>query len=201
LGVADVPTKLGPDILIKTVLPGLVILAIFFEPIIYPLINEFWNSLEKFGDKLLIWFLASFVIGFLFMLCDTYIYWILEGRRLWPSPLWKFKYWLMEKYFKNLETKLKSSVDQRDRKTKEMSPMKSRKLSLKIVKLGDRVREFPPDNNKSSYTGRYPKQPTRLGNVLYEYESYSKERYGINLEVFWNHIIQFVPRILNKSSN
>lgn len=194
MGVADVPTKLGPDILIKTILPGLAISTAFFEPLIYPLIQDFWRDLEEFGDKLLVWFLISFAVGLFFMMCDTYIYRFLEGRKFWPGFLWKWRYRKMEAYFKNLEKELKSLVDQRRTNSKGLSPLESRILSLRIDKLASRVREFPPDYSKKNYTGRYPKDPTRFGNVLYEFEYYSFNRYGIILAAFWNHIIQVLSK-------
>lgn len=35
---------------------------------------------------------------------------------------------------------------------------------------------------------RYPQEATRLGNVMAEYESYSKVQYGMNMNVFWPHL-------------
>lgn len=187
MGIADIPTKLGTDFLIRTVLPGLIAFFAFFEPIIHPLIYKTWNTLV-FGDKLLVSFLLGFVIGLIFMLCDSYIYHLFEGLRFWPDFIWKWKFGKMEEYCQSLDEKLKD-LNQED--VTELSSKEDMKLDLEIRKLSERMREFPPDIDKKR---RYPKYPTRFGNVLCEYEEYSLNRYGIDMMVFWNHLIQVLPK-------
>ena len=133
MGVADIPTKLGPDVLIKTVLPGLIVFIAFFEPIIYPSILDLWNSCESVGDKLLLWVLFGFVIGFFFMVSDVYIYRLFEGRRFWRGPLWKWGYSKMEKYFQGLDEELKKLVEKEKKEREKLSPREAEKLTLRIM--------------------------------------------------------------------
>ena len=192
MGIADIPTKFGPDLLIRTVLPGLIAFIIFFEPVIYPLIHNFWDALGSFEDKLLVLLLGGFAIGLIFMFCDLYVYQLLEGLRFWPEFLWKWKYERMQRYFQNLDEELKNLIRQKREESAELSPTELERLSLKISKLSAKVREFPPDFDKRNFTKRYPKRPTRFGNVLHEYENYSENRYGIHMMVFGNHLSQIL---------
>lgn len=192
MGIADVPTKLGVDFLIRTVLPGLAIFFAFFEPIIYPLFHEIWKNLG-FEDRLLIWLLSGFAIGLVLMLCDLYIYQILEGLKFWPGFLWRWKYNRIEKYFQNLDKELDNLINQENETASNLSPVERRTLDSDIRKLSRKAREFPR-SNKDNFTGRYPETPTRFGNVIAEYEKYSLKRYGIHMMVFWNHIKQQIPK-------
>ncbi len=193
------PTKLGGDFLIRTVLPGLAVFIAFFEPLIYPLSHEIWDKLDSEGD-LVIWLLSGFAIGLILMLCDFYIYQTLEGLRFWPGFLWRWKYSRTEEYFQNLDKELEDLIKQENEITSNLSFVERRKLDLDIRKLSDKAREFPRFN-KDNFTGRYPMNPTRFGNVLAEYEKYSLNRYGIHMMVFWNHIKQQVPKEIKEELN
>ena len=204
MGIADIPTKLGTDILIRTILPGLVAFIVFFEPLIYPLIHNFWDTLETFADKLLVWLIVGFAMGLFFMLCDIYIYQSFEGIN-WPEPLRKWKYSRIQKYFEKLDDELKNLKKQEKEKLeklekedngekKEKLTTELNELSLRIRKLSDNAREFPPDHEKENFTKRYPTCPTRFGNVIFEYEDYSLNRYGIHIVAFWNHFIQVLSK-------
>lgn len=190
--IAGVPARLGPDLFIRTLLPGVVVFTVFFDPIIHPLMHGFWDPLE-FSDTLLVCFLCGLLVGFLFMICDLYIYQVLEGTRFWPESLRKWKYERIQKNFQKLDQELKGLIDQKKEKSIQMSTTELNELSLKISRLSARVREFPPTYDRENFTRRYPAYPTRFGNVLCEYEDYSLNRYGIHMMVFWNHLSQLLP--------
>lgn len=48
-----------------------------------------------------------------------------------------------------------------------------------------KLREYPYDPAKKR---RYPREATRLGNVMAEYETYSEVQYGMNMMIFWPHL-------------
>lgn len=193
MAIADIPTKMGPDFLIRTIFPGIVTFLAFFKSIVYSFIHEFWDYID-FGDKFLICVFLGFFIGLFFVLCDLYIYQVLEGTRLWPKPLWRFKYNRIQKYFLNLDRELEILIKRKKEELEKLSATELEELSLNISELSSKVREFPPDQSKRNFTRRYPVLPTRLGNVLCEYENYSLNRYGIHMMVFWNHLGQLLPR-------
>ena len=56
---------------------------------------------------------------------------------------------------------------------------------FKNIDAPSKEREYPYDPYKKR---RYPQEATRLGNVMAEYESYSKVQYGMNMNVFWPHL-------------
>lgn len=192
MAVAEIPTKMGPDFLIKTMVPGLLVFFVFSKLIFYPLTDEFWVDLS-FGDMLLMYILMGFLVGLFFMLCDLYIYQILEGIRFWPRPLWRWKYNRQQKRFQALDEELEDLI-MREEESAKLSTTELQELSLKISKLSDRAREYPSDYDKKNFTRRYPEYPTRFGNVLCEYEDYSLNRYGIHMMVFWNHLSQLLPK-------
>ncbi|KYK34356.1 MAG: hypothetical protein AYK19_12270 [Theionarchaea archaeon DG-70-1] len=131
---------------------------------------------------------------------DLYIYQILEGLRFWPGSLWRWKFSKMEKYFQNIDKELEDLIKQENETASNLSSVERRKLNLDIRKLSGKAREFPR-SNQSNFTGRYPKSPTRFGNVLIEYEEYSLNRYGIHMMVFWNHIKQQIPKEVKEELN
>lgn len=190
--VAEIPEKLGPDFLIKTIFPGIIVFIAFFQPI-YPFIYEFWDPLN-FGDKLLICILFGTFTGLIFILCDLHIYQILEGVWFWPSPLRRWKYEKIQRFFIALDKDLGRLIKQKREQLPELSATELEELSLRIINLSEKAREFPPNNNKNNFTKRYPVRPTRFGNVLCEYEDYSLNRYGIHMMVFWNHLSQLIGK-------
>jgi hypothetical protein len=189
MGISDLPAKFGTDLLIKTVMPGVATSFVFYRPLIYPLNHEFWDSLS-FGDTLLLMFLLGLAIGMAFMICDLYIYQLFEGLRFWPDSLWKWKYERMKEKFHLLDDELRDLKE--ERKSTEPGSTRHRRLSLRIKKISASLREFPPDYGRSSYSGKFPKYPTRFGNVLHEYETYPEIRYGIFIN-FGNHLSQLLP--------
>lgn len=197
LEIIEIPTKVSLDFLIRTLLPGVVVFIVFLYPILYPLVHRNLGSLG-FSDKLLLCVSCGFFIGLLFMLCDLYIYQILEGIRFWPRCLRKWKYERIQKKFREFDNELENLIDQKEKKSIEMSITELRELSLKISNLSAKVREFPPDYDRKNFTKRYPTYPTRFGNVLCEYEDYSLNRYGIHMMVFWGHLSQLLPKELKE---
>jgi hypothetical protein len=192
MAIADIPTKLSTDWIIKILIPGFAVFAVIFHPIISPLLPEFWDDLG-FSDRLVVLLLVGFAIGSIFMLCDSYIYSFFEGSGFWPGFLWKWKYNRMSRYFEELDREVGSSIMKIEEEVEEMSRTEFENLSLEISRLSAKIRDFPPDYEKKNFTRRYPVRPTRFGNVLYEYQNYSLNRYGIHMVVFWNHLAQLLP--------
>ncbi|MGD2072004.1 MAG: hypothetical protein PVG65_00735 [Candidatus Thorarchaeota archaeon] len=196
----DIPIKIGPDFLMRTIVPGLAVAAISSKFVIQPFIPKFWDSLN-FGDQLLTWVFFGFFIGLFFLLCDSYIYQILEGSKFWPQFLWKWKYNRTQKCFQKLDRQLRDLIKYKKEKFTELETTDIRELSSRISRLSARVREFPPAYEKKNFSKRYPICPTRFGNVLCEYENYSLNRYGIHMMIFWNHLSQLLHKGIKDELN
>lgn len=196
----DIPIKIGPDFLIRIIVPGLATSAVFLGTVIYPFIYEIWNILS-FGDKFIAWILSGFFIGLLFLLCDSYIYHVLEGSKFWPRPLWRWKYKRMQRYFQKLDKELECLIYYNKENLAELDFIDREELSFRISKISARVREFPPTSDRKNFSRRYPTYPTRFGNVICEYESYSLNRYGIHMMVFWNHLSQLLRKEIKDELN
>jgi hypothetical protein len=188
---ADIPVKIGPDFLVRTIVPGLTASAVFLETLICPFIQETWNPLSL-GDKIIAWILSGFFVGLLFLLCDSQIYQILEGFKFWPCILWRWKYKRIQKSFQDLDKELEYLINYKKERSAELNSTDLEELSSKISRISARIREFPPAYEIDNFSGRYPTSPTRLGNVIDEYECYSLNRYGIHMMVFWNHLSQLL---------
>lgn len=50
----------------------------------------------------------------------------------------------------------------------------------------------------NSYTERYPENPTEFGNIMAEYELYSRNQYEMHMMVFWQHIWLIMPKELRE---
>jgi hypothetical protein len=159
--------------------------------LVYPFIHETWSPLS-FEDKIIAWILSGFFLGLLFLLCDLHIYQILEGSKFWPRILWRWKYKRIQKSFQDLDGELESLINYRKERSAELDSTDIEELTHKIRRVSTRIREFPPTYEIKNFSGRYPTSPTRLGNVIDEYERYSLNRYGIHMIVFWNHLSQLL---------
>lgn len=94
-------------------------------------------------------------------------YEVLEGRRLWPRPLYRAFTALQGWRVKRLYQKAESTDDQQLRK-----------------ELWSRLRPYPLDDE-----GRpCATHPTKLGNVLAGYEAYPLTRYGMDPVFYWPRI-------------
>lgn len=148
----------------------------------------------SFEDKIIAWILSGFFVGLLFLLCDSHIYQILEGSKFWPHNLWRWKYKRIQKSFQDLDKELEYLINYKKEESLKLDSTDLEELSFRISGISARIREFPPAHEKKNFSGRYPTSPTRLGNVINEYECYSLNHYGIHMMVFWNHLSQLLSR-------
>lgn len=69
---------------------------------------------------------------------------------------------------------------------KKIRIWKYNRILEKFKKMNDNEkRKYPYDPNEKE---RRPREATRLGNVMVEYESYSEVQYGMRMKVFWPHL-------------
>jgi len=70
-------------------------------------------------------------------------------------------------------------------------PEEHRKLYRDLVDMSNKLRKFPFDIDELCTR---PISPTRLGNIINEYESYPKVQYGMNFNVFWSRLWQIISK-------
>ncbi len=111
--------------------------------------------------------LLTIFIGWLFLISDMFIYMIFEGRCCWPKTL------------KTLFLRLEEERLVRLRKIIDSEDLDESKL----LEAYNEIKEFPID--KGDYIVKYP---TRLGNLMAEYEGYSSRIYGMDPNFYWPRI-------------
>src|SRR5262249_15870113 len=145
-------------LIFRLVIPGFLLSLGFL-----PLLN---TGLELFG-----WteFNAAFVtliilLGWLITISDMSIYMLVEGRRWWPD-------WIRRVFFARGEVRLRLLVGN-SRSTDEFSQIEA------YTDLGG---QFPMTDDGDYYVA----YPTRLGNLLSAFETYSLRVYGLDSIFYW----------------
>lgn len=157
------PFSFSLKFVFRLLLPGFIVYVALF-PLIKTLLERlpFSSSLEYVFTISIIFF------GWLFVVLDMPIYMAFEGRRFWPTWLWKF--------FKRREEKRLQSLVQIN-SSKETDYQTYLETSVEL-------RSFPI-NERGEYHTLYP---TRVGNLIAAYEGYSVRLYGMDPVFYWYRI-------------
>ena len=157
------PFTFGTDqLLFRLVLPGL-ILALLLWPA--------GVSVDGASvDPLLYLPVVALFAGWLLGLCDTQIYMLYEGRRYWPMRLRCRALRREQRRLRRLEASVERARASGDRQ--------------RYLEACSDIARFPlaPDGE------RYAAMPTRLGNLMYEYELYPSCKYGLDSVFFFYRI-------------
>ncbi|HXI23478.1 MAG TPA: hypothetical protein VNG71_06360, partial [Pyrinomonadaceae bacterium] len=156
------PFDFGVKLIFRLVLPGFVLSLGML-----PLMN---TALELLG-----WtarFDAAFVtlivlLGWLVTISDMSIYMLVEGRRWWPAPLKRF-------FIKREQQRLRRLLAQSS----------SADSSLALEASSD-LPNFPISDDGENQGEYYIAYPSRLGNLLNAFETYSERIYGLNSIFYW----------------
>jgi len=181
-GTSDIPTSFGFPTFLRIFIPGISGSVLLYYSISF-LIPSDWFDIDV--DKLLFFLLlVGTILGVILTSADFYIYQFYEGFRFWPNSLLKR---IHNRIFLDFLRKSGSllKLEEKDQLTLAQENEKS--------KLLYDLRENPYLPEKEFIMGRYPSRPTRLGNVMAEYESYSKKQYGMNMSMFWHQLWLIVP--------
>jgi Protein of unknown function (DUF2934) len=173
-GVSKLPASLTTPLAVRVIFPGLLL-----SIILYPFLSNipgFWNVLLTFkinnssyslqwGPLLLV--LASVLWGSLITSLNSYIYGIYAGRLLWPQ-------WLERWMIVRRQAKV---ADLRSEAERLQSGAKYNRLWYKL-------KAYPIGRDGDPYASA----PTLLGNILAEFESYPRLRYGMDGAFYWQRI-------------
>lgn len=183
MAISDIPTSFGAATFMRNFLPGflfLIILSYTFFPSIL-IIKNIFNLLDTI-NKLLIWTILGFVFGLIISSLDFAIYKLLSGYNIFHPRLQcvytKLNDREITKYIKLIDTLTVS------RKEMEIDPQNDQAYDLNI-RCSNKLKMYPFDKDKKYY---YPQTWTRLGNIIAEYENYSKVCYGMSFNVFWQRL-------------
>jgi hypothetical protein len=163
---------LGYSILIRVFMPGAAF-TLIFSPLAYSIalkLSGKISSLSKlkpgsFGDMAALFAIASLLSGGMLSLFDNYIYKIYEGIWFWPQRIKDVGEVFLKRRLKTWQDRMK--------KLKYGEP--------RYQKLRKKVDDFPL-NEEGMPTVTLP---TRLGNIIYEYEEYTWTRYRVVSPFYW----------------
>ncbi|HEV2912190.1 MAG TPA: hypothetical protein VGX92_02640 [Pyrinomonadaceae bacterium] len=174
------PFDLGLKLFFRLLIPG------FFVALgLLPIINMVLKWLDR-ADKLEYGFIITIILaGWIIIVSDMWVYMILEGRKFWPDFLWSYFVSLEEARLKRIRDRIELFDDNKPQ------DLRSDKQNLEDY---FELRRFP-----MSDSGEYKiEMPSRLGNLIYAYEGYSKRIYGMSSILYWNRILLEVDKDLRE---
>lgn len=165
------PFTLSIKFIFRLLLPGF-ILSIGLSPIIETILLK-TNVLFSME---VCFFISIFITGWLFVCLDMPIYMAFEGRRYWPG--------FIRLYMEGSERRRLIKLEKIIKDYKKMDPENQSKHDRKHRNAHQQMQHFPLDQS-GNYDVRYP---TRLGNLICAYETYSNRIYGMDSVFYWYRI-------------
>jgi hypothetical protein len=169
----SIPFSFGFSAFIRLYLPGL-----FFSILTFPLFSDLSGNIKMFpnlSNPSFIPISAIFWAVIVYILDDK-IYKIFVGDMLWPGFLKKFKVKRENRYVEKLSKQKKKLEDE------------GKKKSGQYTDVWCKLNIFPINSNIKDDKEYDVHRPTRLGNIIYGYESYPSTRYGMDAAFFWYRI-------------
>ena len=165
-----IPINFSIGLFFRLILPGFLL-----SVGILPLLQTLLDNLDLSQQIEAVFAVATVGLGWLMIASDMPVYMLLEGRRYWPDWLWSLLH--------GAEKRRLGRINQRiDDFYATDSP--SDTVERKYREAGVELRSFPIGPNGE----HAPLYPTRLGNTITAYETYSKSRYGLEAIFYWPRI-------------
>jgi hypothetical protein len=159
------PFSIGSKVAFRVFIPGFLLAAF-----LYPLVR-FTASSIGIPLVLNVYLLsATLVSGWFLLLLDMPMYMLLEGRAYWPRALRKLGIHLEDRRIARLKRQIEAARKRADN-------ARATELALELYK-------YPLLENG----GHKALYPTRLGNVIAEYERYPTLKYGADGVFYWHRI-------------
>jgi hypothetical protein len=157
-------------ILMNTVLPGLLAGAALYPFATAGTKNFLSVDIEKSWPQLLIAAVAVTTIGALVSALNGEFYKVYEGRMGWPTRLYD---WAVARQQRRVDQLLSKANAEKG------------KNAQRYDEFWYQLRIYPIDLETSK---RRATRPTRLGNILAEYEDYPLNRYGMDAVFYWTRL-------------
>lgn len=164
------PLSFSLNSLLKILLPGFILSLSFLPWTIWVLTSLGYRETVIYAFPVLVIFFGWFLV-----IADMHVYMLYEGRRYWPTWLWQF--------FLNKEKNLLKAGTERLEKYHEEFKKTGNPVAENIyLEMSVFIRQFPIDKHNGERVCKYP---TRLGNILNMYETYSEIMYGLDGVFYW----------------
>ncbi len=164
------PFDFSITLVFRLVFPGIVLATATL-----PFFLGFFGWVGLLGDgKITVTVLVpitAVIFGWLIVLCDAPIYMFLEGRAYLPAWI----LFLMQKCQARRLERIRSRYAKftKEGKTRRASEVNAKKL------------DYPIDKKTGEF---YAGMPTRLGNLLYAYETYTNTAYKLDSIFYWSRL-------------
>lgn len=142
-----------------------------------PIIDVAFNAIKVQKPTEFYYVFGSVLLGWIISLFDMHIYMVYEGRRFWPPCFVR----LGRKREKGRLQRLKDLYDEADKTTNP---------AILPVEYEIQQAQFPINEAGE----RYVIYPTRLGNIITEYEQYPDVKYGMDGVFYWYRVWFAVPK-------
>lgn len=160
------PFDFGPKFVFRLALPGIVLSAAT-APVLLWFLRQF--SLEAHTAEAVA--VSAVFWGWFVTLADSPIYMLFEGRRYWPPPISRF-------FVRREGARMARLV----RAVEERRKAPDSKTSNQVAEARVDLLDFPVDRMTGRPAAWYP---TRLGNLMTAYETYTWTRYGLDAIFYW----------------
>lgn len=155
----------GYPFFLRVIVPGVAASFVWYL-ILWPLIGNTVNLSDKVALAL---FFSVFTValGVFVSLADGAIYSVYEGRSMWPDRLRRWS-----------THRIQTRLERRAKEASEISDMQEKD------EIWSWLRRFPVTEDGKPKAER----PTELGAILYAYEDYPFQKYGMDSVFYWPRI-------------
>ncbi|MFO1060630.1 MAG: hypothetical protein U1E53_27115 [Dongiaceae bacterium] len=157
------PFEFGLRFFLRVLLPGAVLAIALF-----PGLARLLDAVSVSTDPLLVLGIAAILSGWLVSVLDMPIYMLYEGRRYWPRLLSDLGRKRQDRRLQDLKRRAFESADREERR-----------------EAGTELRQSFPFDDHGNFRAAYP---TRLGNLVTAFESYTDRVYGFSSVFAWYRI-------------
>lgn len=172
------PIAFGNRFFFRVVLPGAVMTAALWRFVATASETLGVEAPLQYAIPVLI-----FVLGWLFVVLDMPIYMAFEGRRYWPNALWAIGLRSERRRLARIHKAMRRhDLDRAENAGQRSDPENANRLYRENAV---RKSAFPLDPRTSNPA---PLWPTRLGNLIDEFEQYPRLKYGLDAVFFWPRI-------------
>lgn len=163
------PLDLGVKLFFRLLLPGFFLTLGVLPPLLALL-----DVVGLAKQQEVAFVLAIIVVGWLIIAADMPIYMLLEGRRYWPPPLYRW-----------CHGREVSRLGRLDAEIEKYHNSDKHEERQRYIEASVRKRSFPIQKQDGE---RYAASPTRLGNAIEAFETYSDIMYGLDAIFYWPRI-------------
>lgn len=170
------PFSFGARLIFRMVLPGLL-----FSIVSIPMYIWVCERTSLLYDPITYIPFSAVAFGWLVLLSDMHIYMLFEGRRYWPE-------WIRRRSLAHESKRLGNLIQSKE-------TLKEGGNHPAYLEAAIKTTYFPLEKNSGNREAQYP---SRLGNIITEFEQYPTIKYGMDGVFYWYRIWIGLPKDLRE---